>query len=126
MRIHQVLVGAREGDAITQIAMNLRDVLGRFGSSEMFARHVDPTVAGEVRSIDDLPALAGPADIVILHVSIGDDVVWQTVAGLPSRIWVSYHNITPASFFDADSTFAAMLQQGRRQLVELAPRVERV
>jgi len=126
VRIHQVLVGAREGDAITQIALNLRSVLNRFGGSEVFARHVDPSVGGHVRPIDQLVPECGPSDVVILHVSIGDDIVWDAVAATPGRVWVSYHNITPSQFFSLDPDFAAHLDQGRRQLLELAPRIERI
>lgn len=126
MRLHQVLVGAREGDAITQIALNLRSVLAQFGGAEVFARHVDPTVHGPVRPIDGLAAESGPDDVVILHVSIGDDVVWDAVAATPSRVWIVYHNITPASFFADDPDFASHLDQGREQLRSLMPRIERV
>ena len=126
MRIHQVLVGAREGDAITQIALNLQAVVREFGSAELFARHVDPTVAGRVRSIDELAGSTSPSDVVLLHVSIGDDVVWDAVVATGARIWVSYHNITPASFFAADPGFSAQLERGRQQLHDLGPRIERV
>jgi len=126
VRIDQVLVGAREGDAITQIALNLRSVLADFGASDVFARHVDPTVAGIVRSIDDLEGVSGPDDVVIFQVSIGDDVVWDTVASLPGRLWVLYQNITPIEFFTGSPEFARHLEQGRRQLVALRPRVEHV
>ena len=126
MRVHQVLVGARQGDAITQIALNLQPILARFGDSELFARHVDPSVALVVRDIEELRSRCSRDDVIIFHVSIGDEVVWHAVAAMGSRIWISYHNITPASHFDLDIGFAARLTLGRQQLEQLAPRVERV
>ena len=126
MRIHQVLVGARDGDAITQIALNLREVLAAFGTSDVFARHVDPSVHGRVRPIDQLAPEARADDIVVFHVSIGDDVVWDAVEATPSRVWVVYHNITPSTFFEGDPEFAARLDLGRARLVALGTRVERV
>jgi glycosyltransferase involved in cell wall biosynthesis len=126
MRIHQVLVGAREGDAITQIALSLRSVASTFGEAAVFARHVDPSVAGLVLPIDELATRTSSDDIVIFHLSIGDEVVGEQVAISPARLWVLYHNITPSSFFADDPVFAEHLDLGRRQLRDLAPRIERM
>ena len=126
MQLHQVLVGAREGDAITQIAINLRTILGRFGRSQIFAHHVDPSVASSVGSINDLAAQCGPGDVVVLHVSIGDAEVRDAVYDTGARLWVWYHNITPAELFGGDLYFAGLLRAGRQQLVDAKERIERL
>lgn len=120
------MVGARMGDAITQMALNLQGVLAGIGESEVFARHVDPTVGGRVKSIDELAANTSKGDVIVFHVSIGDTVVWNTVMSTEARVCVSYHNITPASLFADDPAFAEMLLLGRAQLTSYASRIERV
>lgn len=120
------MVGARLGDAITNMALSQRVVLQRYGGSEIFARHVDPSVHGHVQPIDNLAAHVSPGDVIVFHVSIGDDVVWDAVFASGARVCVSYHNITPAGLFDDDPVFAAMLAQGREQLVAAAPHIERI
>lgn len=126
MSIHQVLVGARAGDAITQMAVQLQGPLARFGDSQIFARHVDATKAHRVRHLPELAAQCRPGDIVILHVSIGDELVWDAVLGSGARVWVSYHNITPAELFADDPHFASMLTLGREQLQRHRDRIEHV
>jgi glycosyltransferase involved in cell wall biosynthesis len=126
MRIHQVLVGARAGDAITQIALSLREVLASFGESLVFARLVDPTAADAVRPLSEFSATAADDDIVIFHVSIGDEAVWNTVEGSPCRVWLYYHNITPPEFSIGRQQFAELLAQGRDGLAGLSKRAERV
>ena len=57
---HQVLVGAGPGDAITQMALEIRNGLRAFGPSEIFARFADPAVADDVSGSTTFPAV-GPA-----------------------------------------------------------------
>ena len=46
--IHQVLVAASPGDAITNLALGTRDLLRQVGPSEIFAHHIAPALRGEV------------------------------------------------------------------------------
>lgn len=126
MRIDQVVVGAREGDAITQIAMNMQSVLAGFGTAGLFARFIDPSVAGRVEPLSAMAERVQSSDIVVFHASIGDGEVWDQIEAHPGRVWIVYHNITPAELFADDPAFMALLVQGREQLAALVPRVERV
>ena len=114
--IHQILVGAGHGDAITQMALEIRNGLRAFGPSEIFARFVDPAVADDVSGLHHLP-VGRPSDILIYHSSFGDPEVTRTVLRRPEHLVLVYHNITPSRFFvDHDPAFAAGLEWGRHEL----------
>ena len=51
MEIHQVVVSAAPGDAITDAALGLRGLLRQVGPSEVFASHRDPHITREVRPL---------------------------------------------------------------------------
>lgn len=124
MRIHQLLVGANSGDAVTEAALRLQGAYSRIAESEVFAVHIHPALAGRVRRLVDFPLDGSPHDVVIVHVSIGEPGLLDFVANCPERIVLNYHNITPARFFDGfDPAFAARLRGGRwdlRSLVTVA------
>ncbi|MEI2698421.1 MAG: glycosyltransferase [Microthrixaceae bacterium] len=124
MRIHQLLVGANSGDAVTEAAFRLQGAYSRIAESEVFAVHIHPALAGRVRRLVDFPLDGSPHDVVIVHVSIGEPGLLDFVANCPERIVLNYHNITPARFFDGfDPAFAAWLRGGRwdlRSLVTVA------
>lgn len=129
-RFHQVLVSASPGDAVTNEALALRPALRRLGDSEIFARYHDPSLAGEVLPLDEYErrapgAPAGAADdVLVVHGSIGEAEVAAFLAARPERLVLRYHNISPAGpFRPYDPAFAALLDQGRREITALRPRV---
>ena len=131
-RAHQVLVAAAPGDAVTNEALLLRSALRSLdwvGESEVFARYVDPALAGDVLPLDGYAerSPAGPAaarDLLVVHASIGEPAVAALLAGRPEPIVLVYHNIAPsASFRPYDPAFADLLDGGRRELAALRPRV---
>src|SRR3954468_24651571 len=92
--IHQVIVGAGRGDAITSMAIAVRDALKQLGPSEIYAHHLSPDVADEVFSL----GLYGPSrsdDIIIYHASYGEPAVTQFLLSRRERLVIVYHNITP-------------------------------
>ena len=122
MRIHQVLAGAAAGDAITNIAINTREVLRRYGESEIYANHIDSTAEHIVRPLRSL-APGEPGDVVILRASIGDADIFAALADRPDRLWIAYHNISPPELFtELDPTFARLLADGRAQVRALSSR----
>jgi L-malate glycosyltransferase len=127
LQIHQVLVSATPGDAITNSAFELRDLLRRIAPSEIFARNVHPGVADEVVELSKyfLNASTTPRDDVLLyHASIGDPEVFGFIAERPERLVLVYHNISPAEAFASyEPGFAGLLQAGRRDLALLRDRV---
>ena len=127
MRIHQVLVSASPGDAITNSAFELRALLRRIGTSEIYARNIHPWIADEVHDLSKYYATSSvyPRDDVILyHASIGDPEVHGFVVDRPERLILVYHNISPPkAFVPYEPGFAGLLDAGRRDLALLRDRV---
>ncbi len=123
MTIHQIIVGARAGDAITQLALNTRRILRGFGESEVFARFVDPSISDQILDLAAFPRLT-PSDYVIWHASIGDQLVGAVLESTAAQVVISYHNISPPELFQHhDVAFADMLRAGRQALRRIRPRV---
>lgn len=117
------MVGAAAGDAVTQMAMNLRSSLRGTVESDLFAWNIDPALHGDVIPLVHMP-LHDPERLVIYHASIGQPQVTRLLLELGSRLVLHYHNITPASYFAGSRPeFAALLAWGRRELVLLREHV---
>ena len=117
--LHQFLVGAVVGDAITDSALLLRRWLREAGyKSEIYAESIEPALARDVRSyLDYRPAVSGWLEV--LHHSIGSDLV-DHLLEIEPRILLVYHNITPVTFFrDVDPGLAMQTRRGREQLSDL-------
>ncbi|MGY6500681.1 MAG: glycosyltransferase family 4 protein [Acidimicrobiales bacterium] len=125
MRLQQVLVGAGPGDAVTQIARTIRDVLGPVVGAEIYAVYRDHGVS-DIHHVNDMPA--GTADDVVLyHLSIGEESLTDMLMHRPERLLLHYHNITPPEFFvDTDPVFAAKLRTGRAEMRMLTSRADAV
>jgi len=125
LRVDQLLAGFADGDAISQAALAMRDVLRGGGlESDIYAepRHTSPTLRGVARDV----AAYRPGDAVLHHYSIGSPVVNQFVGAATKRVLV-YHNITPDSYFAPyDTAVAASLREARRQLGLVARQVDAV
>ena len=121
--IHQILAAASPRDAITNVALEYRDVLRRVGPSEIYARHVAPGSASEVRPLSEYGA-GGSRGLLVYHSSIGEPTVSSFLLARPEPIVLVYHNITPAKYFvGIDDTFAELLMLGRLELEAMRHRV---
>src|SRR5947199_7859070 len=102
MQIHQILVSANPGDAITDLAFEVRDLLRQIGPSEVYARYAHPNLQNDVKRLDELPkrrtGMMGD-DVIIFHSSIGEPEVTEFVGHRPERLIVMYHNISPSQRF---------------------------
>ena len=125
--IHQIVAGYANGDAISNEVRVMRALFRSWGyESQIYSEHkrILPELRGEAR---DLAASRGdfrPADVVLLHLSIGSDVndVFPT---LPGRKAILYHNITPPEYFrGVQEQTASLLDRGRRQAKALAGSAE--
>jgi glycosyltransferase involved in cell wall biosynthesis len=127
VRIHQVLVSASPGDAITNSAFELRNLLRNVAESEVFARNIHPGIADEVIDLSKyfLMSSSRPRDDLLLyHASIGDPEVHGFVMDRPERLVLVYHNISPAeAFIPYEPGFAGLLEAGRHDLTLLKDRV---
>jgi glycosyltransferase involved in cell wall biosynthesis len=125
--IHQVLTTASSGDAITNSALELRDLLRKVGPSEIYACHVAIELTDDVLELEDYQRRATAGDgrnVLIYHASIGNQRVLSFLLQRPERLVMQYHNVTPARFFEPwDPGFAQLLREGREQLVGLRTRV---
>jgi glycosyltransferase involved in cell wall biosynthesis len=124
--IHQIAVVAAPNDAVTDSVLVLREVLRKYGPSEVFAIHVHADLAGEVHLYRDYPYFkpTEPDPVTIVHVSMGDDAFLPFLAEIPGRFIVSYHNVTPSEYFVSwDPGTARLLKIGRRYIADLQDRV---
>ena len=123
--MHQVLVSASPGDAVTTSALELQSLLSQLGPSRIYARYYAPEMAGRVRPISEYPQRPDQdrGDLLVFHASIGDEDVAAFMAERTERIVLVYHNISPAEPFRAfDPAFAGLLDSGRAQLAALGER----
>jgi glycosyltransferase involved in cell wall biosynthesis len=121
--IHQILAAAAPGDAITNAALEYRDVLRRVAPSDVFARHIAPGAAAHVKPLSECGA-DGTQGLLVYHASIGEPAVSAFLQSRTEPIVLVYHNITPARYFEGlDDTFAELLVLGRYELEQLLPRV---
>ncbi len=126
--VHQVLVAASLGDAITNEALGIRQAIKRRFpgvESEIYAYHrglgVEP-----VRPLSQYPTGNTAERAMVFHSSIGEPGMVEFLAGRRERIVLRYHNITPAAWFQAyDPAFADLLRLGREQLISLRDRPRR-
>lgn len=122
-KVHQVIVGASQGDAITSMAIGIRNALRTKFDSEIFAHwRLDEVMQSECLLLEDAP-LSSQTDLLIYHLSIGNSRVHDWLRSRQERIVVSYHNVTPALFYERHNPeFALDLRLGRQQVKELASR----
>jgi len=123
--IHQVLAAASPGDAVTNTAFEVRRILRRIGPSEIYARHISSELSREIRRLQDYPP-GHTHDILVHHASIGEPYVHAFLSARSEPLVLVYHNVTPPKYFERwDPVFAELLDLGRREIVELRPRVAR-
>lgn len=121
-KLHQFVIGATPGDAITDHAFLIQRWLREDGfDSEIYAESIHPSLVGKVKLYREYRS-SHPGELVILHHSIGSDLV-EHLFQRDLRFLVIYHNITPSAFFQpADPALVAQMQRGREQLKHLRER----
>lgn len=127
MKIHQLLSGFADGDATSQEAILLRDLVRKWGhASDIFADPscISPTLSRDCRPLSDYHA--APDDICLHHYGIASPAVDCFLAS-PARKILIYHNITPADhFIGFDDELVLRLRQARDALPNLARQVDAV
>ena len=120
--IHQIIPVLAPHDAVGNHTLQLQAALRAAGyESEVFAELRFGHLQHAGRPIDEYPD-APPADLLLYQSSTGSNLV-EWLLKRPEPLAVNYHNITPASFFDAwDDLAAASMRRARVQLGALARR----
>jgi len=113
--IHQIMPGFMYGDALGNQAFRIRELLRQWGfKSQVYAQFRDQRLSDP--GVDYTRYRSSPDNILIFHYSIGSPVT-EFVRQLPDKVVLYYHNVTPPQFVrDYNPEFAALLEQGRREL----------
>jgi L-malate glycosyltransferase len=122
--VHQIAAGAAPRDAITNHLLACRDLFRSWGlTSEIFAEHISPKLAGNVLDAKDYAARTSPGDLAILHYSI-QSAAFEIAADHADRCAFHYHNITPASHLWRYAPLVATeCARGRERLSDYRDRV---
>lgn len=123
MAIHQVLMGAAEGDAITSMALNIQERIVENQESKIFAVFPEQSMLDRVHPIQRLDD--EPRDsTLIYHSSYGLPDLTTRLSNWAGDLILCYHNVTPARYFEGiDAEFADGLRWGKTELSILRPRV---
>ncbi len=125
--IHQFVAGFASGDAISNVALNIRAFLRRSGiAAEIYCEpeHIAPAMAREAGNVLQAASQIMPDDIVLLHLSIGSKVN-DCFAALNCRKAIFYHNMTPAAYFKGiHEELRHNLEWGRVQAQNLAGKAQ--
>ncbi len=121
MEVHQILPALSYGDAVSNDALAIRDVLRDYGiKSEIFAKHHDPRVSKFVRPLEKYPK--NPSNVIFYHFSSAGKDVTEYVKSLPGYKVLIYHNVTPPEFFYLyDKTLALLCLEGKNEIKTLVP-----
>ena len=127
MRIDQFLPGFGSGDAISNYALALRDIIRSWGcDSRIYSvrRHVTSLVEELCEDYRDFPSPGSPDDVVLYHYSIGSELS-LFVSGLAGKKVLVYHNITPCGYFAGiHEEKMKALWEGREELKGMAGAVD--
>jgi len=127
MNIHQILAGFADGDAISHEALQLREILRRWGcGSDIYCdpATVSPSLRDECRPLTAYSSKTG--DICLHHYGINSLSTDFFLLSAAKKI-IIYHNITPAEYFGGfDDALAARLLAGRSRLRDICRCVDAV
>jgi glycosyltransferase involved in cell wall biosynthesis len=119
-RVDQLVGGYAAGDAISQEARLLRDMLRAGGfDSDIYAsgEHIAPESRGDALAYEQFDPARPRA--VIFHFSTATKAS-QLFAAVEGKRIVRYHNITPATYFDGfDDAVALQLRLAREELASV-------
>jgi glycosyltransferase involved in cell wall biosynthesis len=124
MQIHQLLPNFVPGDAISNHARTLRNLLRSWGfDSEIYASFAHPDVAHDCRLLNDFPAAS--CNAVLYHYSTASPEATRALLAAGGKRAILYHNITPAYFYApyCDSVYR-LLREARAHLGQLRNLVE--
>ena len=124
--MHQVIVGAAQHDAITNMALEMREILRKKYNSEIFSYHVPSELFAEnIHSLGLLPDSSSDTKI-IYHLSFGIPQLTQLILQREEEVILHYHNVTPSLRYKSIMpSFAEALDYGREEIEVLRPKVSK-
>ncbi|MCG7848371.1 MAG: glycosyltransferase family 4 protein [ANME-2 cluster archaeon] len=120
MEIHQILPALSYEDAVSNDAIEIRNVLRNMGYvSNIYAKYVHEQISKATYPLKKYKK--NPNNIVIYHFSLGDLDVTKFVKLLPDIKVLMYHNITPHYYFKGiNDELAQLCRNGRYELKSLS------
>jgi glycosyltransferase involved in cell wall biosynthesis len=117
IQIHQLLPNLDYGDAISNHALELRNILRQWGyQSNIYAQYIHPRMSKECFYYQEHKTVSSPRNIAIYHYSIGAEIQ-NYVKNIPDKKIMIYHNITPHFYFeDFNPRLTQLLREGREGL----------
>lgn len=112
MKIIQILPSMSFGDAVSNDALAMREVIEQMGyETRIYAEHIHKKLLGQVRPYKKMERIR-KEDVIIYHNSIGTEMTFD-FENFPCRKIMVYHNITPPEFFDGyDNRFKRLTAYG--------------
>ena len=118
MRIIQAINALDPTDAVSMHLLELDRQLAALGhETGIVSLHHHPSFAARRRPPGDLASLA--PDLLLFHFA-GFTPLLGTIAGVPCRRGLVYHNVTPAHFFRGMPETLEFTRRGREQLGRLS------
>ena len=123
--VYQILPNMSFGDAITNHALIIKDILKELGyNTGIFSVNTDPRLSDSAYRYEDYRLLSSEDNLVIYHFSIGSEIT-DYFKTLPDKKMIVYHNITPPDFFLGINRRAELdCRTGREELKGLIPVVD--
>lgn len=125
MRIDQIMAGYADGDAISNMAAQMRAIFREWGyQSDIFAdpANISPSLRGDAFALSDYQG--GSRDICFHHYGIMSPAAERFIQSSARRIMI-YHNITPPSWFKGfDDALAGRLLKALEALPRLASEID--
>lgn len=115
-RVHQVLVGAANNDAITAMALEIQHELSKSFDSNIYCHH--PVPSSFPSYVKRLPEIEDGLqdDVLVYHLSFGIPEITKFLLNRNEKIVLAYHNVTPHSYYsDLLPEFAEALKYGRNE-----------
>lgn len=114
MNIHQVMDALDYGDAVSNHAVNLRELLLEMGyNSGIYSKYVHNNRKQLFNPVDKLKV--NNEDIILFHFSGKSEIV-QKIIDMKCKKLLVYHNVTPAHFFEKIGNFYKYCNEGLKQL----------
>lgn len=121
-KIHQLIAGASNGDAITEFAFSLKKLFSRRNTESFIyapGLNILKIHGKNILHSSLLFKNAARGDILLYHYSIGSEVT-EIFKSFSFKKVLCYHNITPFEYFLPFSDgFASLLKEGREELKTL-------